>query len=301
MESLRDTDMKKTIYKSVESERLMMALYDEQLLSLGIEFEDIYVDTRFGITHLIRTGNPDGKPVILFHGGNSTAPYYLRDFLFLRDQYLIYAPDTMGHPGKSAHTVLSARNVEYGEWASDVIDGLGLQQVICIGGSYGGGILTKLMCVAPDKISKAILLVPSGICNVSILSILIRLGIPMTLYILTRNETLLKKAILPMAVYENEIDEDTLTMVRSTFNNVRVKAGMPSNVKAGDIAGYKSPTLLIAGSKDILFPGKRVIARAKKLIPNIKTYLMSDSGHMSRLTSDKNSNVIGMMEKFLRS
>lgn len=158
------------VYKSPKSEHLMKELYDRQISSLNIEFEDIYLNTRFGETHLIKTGNPEGKPILLFHGGNSTTPYFLRDFLYLRNNYLLYAVDTMGHPGKSAQNVLSAINLEYGEWASDVIDGLGFKQMICIGGSYGGGILAKLMCVSPQKIIKAILLVPSGICNVSTLS-----------------------------------------------------------------------------------------------------------------------------------
>lgn len=291
--------MSKTVYKTAESEQILKALYDEQVSSLNIEIEDIYVDTRFGKTHLIKTGNPNGKPILLFHGGNSTAPYYLRDFLFLRNQYLIYAPDTMGHPGKSAQTVLSAKTLEYGKWASDVIDGLGFKQMICIGGSYGGGVLAKLMCVAPQKISKAVMIVPSGICNVSTANILFKLGIPMTLYIITKSEKWLKRAILPMAIYECEIDESTLTMVRSSFRHVRVKAGMPSNVSVAEMINYKSPTLLIAGEKDILFPGERVIARAKKIMPNLKTYLMKESGHMSMLSSDKNKSIIKMIVDFL--
>lgn len=291
--------MSKEVYKNAESEQKMKTLYDEQVSSLNIEFEDIYLDTRFGKTHLIKTGNLKGKPILLFHGGNSTTPYYLRDFLSLRNQYLLYAPDTMGHPGKSAPTVLSAKNLEYGEWASDVIDGLGFKQMICIGGSFGGGVLAKLMCVAPQKIFKAIMIVPSGICNVSIISILFKLGIPMTLYIVTKSEKWLKKAILPMAIDESEIDESTLTMVRSTFTHVRVKAGMPSNVNDAEMTNYKSPTLLIVGEKDILFPGERVIARAKKIMPNLKTYLMKGSGHMSILSSDKHKSIIKTIDDFL--
>ena len=291
--------MNKAVYKSAASEKVMRDLYDRQVLALDIEFEDIYVDTRFGKTHLLKTGHPKGKPILLFHGGNSTTPYYLRDFLCLRNEYLIYAPDTMGHPGKSAQTVLSAKNLEYGEWASDVIDGLGFEKMICIGGSYGGGVLVKLMCFAPQKISKAILLVPSGICNVSTASIIFTMGIPMILYIMTQKEKWLKRAILPMAITEKEIDESTLEMVRYSFNHVCVKAGMPSNVKMADMQNYTAPTLLITGEKDVMFPGEKVIARAKNIIPNLKTYLMKGSGHMCMLSSEKYQHVLKMIADFL--
>jgi pimeloyl-ACP methyl ester carboxylesterase len=291
--------MGKKVYKSADSEQKMKALYDEQVASLNIGFEDVYVDTRFGKTHLIKTGNPEGKAILLFHGGNSTTPYYLRDFLCFRDKYLIYAPDTMGHPGKSAQTVLSAKNLEYGEWASDVIDGLGLEQMICIGGSYGGGVLAKLMCAAPHKISRAVMIVPSGICNVSTANILIKLGIPMTMYIITKSEKWLKKSILPMAINESEIDESSLVMVRNSFQHVCVKAGMPSNVSEKEIRNCKAPTLLIAGEKDVMFPGANVIARAKTLLPNLKTHLMKDTGHMSILSSDKHKDILKMIVDFL--
>jgi pimeloyl-ACP methyl ester carboxylesterase len=291
--------MSKTVYKNPKSKRIIQDLYDKQVSALNIDFEDIYVNTRFGKTHLLKTGNPVGKPILLFHGGNSTAPYYLRDFLCFRNKYLIYASDTMGHPGKSAETVLSAKNLEYGEWASDVIDGLEFKEMICMGGSYGGGILMKLMCVAPQKISKAILLVPSGICNASNASIMFSMGIPMILYRITHKGKWLKKAILPMAIDENEIDESTFEMVKYTFDNVRIKAGMPSNVKENDIKKYTAPTLLITGEKDIIFPGEKVIARAKTIIPDLKTYLMKGTGHMCSLSSEKNKNVLEMVAEFL--
>jgi pimeloyl-ACP methyl ester carboxylesterase len=291
--------MSKAVYKNAKGQSIILNLYDKQVSALNIDFEDIYVDTRFGETHLLKTGNPDGKPILLFHGGNSTSPYYLRDFLCFRNKYLIYASDTMGHPGKSAQTVLSAKNLEYGEWASDVIDGLGFKQMICMGGSYGGGVLMKLMCVAPQKILKAILLVPSGICNASNASIMFSMGIPMILYRITQRGKWLKKAILPMAIDENEIDESTFEMVKCAFDNVCIKAGMPSNVKVTDMKSYAAPTLLITGEKDVIFPGEKVIARAKTIIPNLKTYLMKGSGHMCVLSSEKNKNVLDMMAEFL--
>jgi pimeloyl-ACP methyl ester carboxylesterase len=291
--------MSKAVYKNAKSKSIVLDLYDKQVTALNIDFENIYVDTRFGKTHLLKTGNPDGMSILLFHGGNSTSPYYLRDFLCFRKKYLIYAADTMGHPGKSAETVLSARNLEYGEWASDVIDGLGFKKMICMGGSYGGGVLMKLMCVAPQKILKAILLVPSGICNASNTSIMFTMGIPMILYKITQNKKWLTKAILPMAIDENEIDESTFEMVKYAFDNVCVKAGMPSNVKATDMKNYTAPTLLLTGEKDVLFPGAKVIARAKTIIPNLKTYLMKGSGHMCVLSSEKNKNVLHIIAEFL--
>lgn len=272
--------MGNSIYRTGQGERLLKDLYDRQAKSIGMEFEDIYVDTRFGKTHVIKIGNPEGKPLLYFHGGNSTAPYSLKKDINLLKDFLVYAPDTMGHPGKSAQTVLSPNTLEYGEWASDVITSLGFEKINCMGGSFGAGVLAKLMCVSPEKISRAVLVVPSGICNVATANIMFSMGIPMLLYILTRKEKWLVKAITPMSIKSEFIDGDTMEMVRETFENVRVKAGMPSNIKFEDIKNYNAPTLLLAGEKDVLFPGEKVIERAKRLIPNLEAHLLKDCGHM---------------------
>ena len=274
------------VYKSKHGEKVLTELYDRQLKSLNVEYEDLFVNTRFGQSHLIKLGNPSGKPLLIFHGGNSTTPYYLSGFAPLFAHFCIYAVDTIGHPGKSAHTVLSAKNMEYGEWAADTIDGLGFQKMNCLGGSFGGGILVKLMCVAPEKIEKSVLIVPSAIANVSTLNLAFSMGIPMIFYILTRKNYWLKKAILPMAIEEKKIDTDTLEMVRSSFEYVNVKMEMPSNVKAEDLTKCKAPTFVIAAEKDSMFPGEKVIAKAEKILPNVKTLLLKNQGHLHVIPID---------------
>jgi pimeloyl-ACP methyl ester carboxylesterase len=268
------------VYKSKHGETILTELYDRQLKSLNVEYEDVAVETRFGHSHLVKLGNPNGKPLLLFHGGNSTTPYYLAHFTSLFEHFCIYAVDTIGHPGKSAQTILSPKSMEYGEWASDVIDRLGFRKISCMGGSYGGGILVKLMYVAPEKVEKSVLIVPSAIANVSTLNILMKMGIPMIFYVLTKKDYWLKKAILPMAIDEKNIDENTYEMVKKTFEHVNVKSGMPSNLKSEKLRTCDVPTLLIAAEKDCMFPGRKVIEKAKKMFPNLKSHLLHNQGHL---------------------
>ena len=291
--------MRSAFYINSKSEGIIQALYDRQVSALNTDVKDFYADTRFGKTHLLKTGNPKGKPILLFHGRNSTSPLYLRDFLSFRENYLIYAVDTVGQPGKSANTVLSPDNLEYGDWASDVINSLGFKKIICMGSSSGGGILMKLMCVAPQKISKAVLLVPSGICDASIASNLFNIRFPMIMYRITREDKWIKKAMLSMTVDESEIDDCALEMIKCIFDHVRINAVMPRNVIISDMKNYLPPTLLITGEKDVLFPGRKVIARAKTIIPDLRTYLMKGGGHICSLSSGKNKNVVEMIAEFL--
>lgn len=103
------------IYKSETGKEKSLQLYDKQIKKLDSEYNDIYVGTSFGKTHLIEIGNKNGKPLLVFHGGNSTTSYNLLAFRFLLNDFHIYAVDTIGHPGKSDEVCLSARNYDYGK------------------------------------------------------------------------------------------------------------------------------------------------------------------------------------------
>jgi len=200
--------------------------------------------------------------------------------------YLVYAPDIIGHPGKSEQRVLTSNSLEYGEWASDVIASLGFEKIICMGESFGGGVLAKLMCISPEKISKAILLLPAGIYNASKSRLILTMGIPMFMYIVTKKEKWFEKTFSPMTTSGEPIDNETLEMIRTSFHHVKVNPNMPSSIEREDLAHYQAPTLLIAGENDVLFPGEKVIARAKEIIPNVETHILQNCGHLY-FSSDK--------------
>ena len=64
----------KSIYKSEKAKKAIMSLYDEKLSSLNIDYVELDIETQFGKTRVIKTGNSKGKPIILFHGINVTFP-----------------------------------------------------------------------------------------------------------------------------------------------------------------------------------------------------------------------------------
>lgn len=275
-----------TIYKSEKGKEEILALYDKQLDRLKVAYSDKWVSTSFGRTHLIENGNPAGIPLLVFHGGNATTAYNLLFCDFLMEDFHIYAVDTIGHPGKSAEVSLSARNYDYGKWASEVISAIGYESISCFGGSFGAGILAKTMCVSPEKIKRAVLYVPSGIKNAPAINSM-SMMIPMIMYWITHEDKWLKKCMLPMAVSEENITDDIYETAKLSINHSKVKIGMPSNVSEKYMKKCKAPTLVMAAEKDCLFPAKGVIPRAKRIIENCTTYLVEGRGHMSSLTEEE--------------
>lgn len=257
------------IYKLEEGKGSSLKLYDEQIKKLGMPYYDIYVNTTFGKTHLIETGNKNGKPLLVFHGGNSTTSYNLLACRFLLNDFHIYAVDTIGHPGKSDEISLSAKNYDYGKWASEVITQIGYDKINCFGASFGGGILAKLMCVAPQKVEKAVLVVPSGINNAFPISSA-KMMIPLIKYLATKDEKYIKQTALFMSISEDVLDSDTMDTIKDSFDNVKTKVGMPTNVDEKLMQKFKSPALVIASEKDCLFPARKVLPRAKQIIQTVR-------------------------------
>ena len=258
---------KESIYKSSEGEAELTMLYDKALDSLGIEYEDRMVDTRFGATHVLVSGPKGAPPLFVLHGGNSTNPLTFSWFLPFTEDYRLYAPDTIGHPGKSAQIRLSPSDNSYGQWVTDVLDALNLEQVPFIGPSYGAGIILRTAAHAPERISKAVLLVPAGIASVSILRMTFQIAFPMMLYRWFPGRKRLIRAVRWM--HTGDMDEISVQTTGAVFRHVKLETKMPRLATKEELMEYKAPTLVLAAENDALFPADKVLPRAKEIIPDL--------------------------------
>jgi pimeloyl-ACP methyl ester carboxylesterase len=260
--------METRIYKSPEGRARILDLYDSFQKGLGVAFDDHMVDTRFGATHVLVTGPEQGPPVVITHGGNSITPQGLRGLLPLLEQgrYRVYAPDTIGHPGKSAQVRLSPRDRSYGQWLSDLLDGLGLDSAAFVGGSFGAGIILRLAAFAPGRITKMALFVPSGIVAVTLTSMVFTITLPYLLYLLFPSRKRLYRAVQWMG---SDIEDDVLQLIEAVFQHVRVETEMPRPVTIAELEGFAAPACVIAAEKDAMFPGDAVIKRAEEVFSNL--------------------------------
>ena len=270
-------------------------MYDRQLYRLSVPWCDLWVQTSFGKTHVVESGNLQGEPLLVFHGGNATTAYNLLACDFLLGEFHIYGVDIIGHPGKSAETSLSAKGYAYGRWAGEVIAGLGYDRMSLFSGSFDGGIVAKAMCEVPDKVKKALLYIPSGIRNAPAIRSA-SMMVPMILYWTTHNEKWLKQCFMPMAFTEDNITDDIFQTAKLSIDHVRVKTTMPSDVDEDRMKKCIAPALVMGAEKDCLFPDPGVIERAERIIPNCKTYLLRGRGHMHFLTDDEKKMIVEFLK-----
>ena len=100
-----------------------------------------------------------------------------------------------------------------------------------------------------------------------------------------------------MALKEEFLDEDTMDVLKDSFDNVKIKAGMPTNIPEKKLRNYSAPTLVIACKKDCFFPAKKVINRAHRIFSNCRTVELKESGHLHVLPQTEKSGSLNFSTK----
>ncbi|MCM3322007.1 MULTISPECIES: alpha/beta fold hydrolase [Cytobacillus] len=266
----------RTIYKS-EGKQLITQHYDNYLESFDFDVEQIYVDTSYGETHILIAGPPEGKPIFIFQGGNCINPMTLSWFLPLVDTYRVYAPDTIGHPGYSGESRISAKDNSFAQWIKELMDYFNIDSSAFVGPSYGAGIILRLATFMPDKIDCSVLVSPAGIRLGSKMRMIKDILLPLVLYNGTSSQKYLNKITDIMS--DNSMREIDKKIIGDVFKYIRLEQEMPKLTTKEELTHYSSPTLIIAGKKDIFFPESRLNKVAREIIPNLIAFKTYDMGH----------------------
>lgn len=256
-----------TIYKNEQGKKKLLAYYETYLETFNVEFERVYADTRYGKTHVLVTGPKEGKPVFIFQGGNCINPVTLSWFSGLLTEYRVYAPDTIGHPGYSDETRVSAKDESFALWTADLMEFFNVGKSAFVGPSYGAGIILRLAAFLPEKISCAALISPAGIKLGPKQKVMREIMLPLMLYHTTSSPAYLDE--LADVLSYGSMSETDKQIIGEVFKTVRLDQEMPKLVKRRELMEFESPTLVIAGEEDVFFPAEEVIEAASFIIPNL--------------------------------
>lgn len=267
-----------SLYKSEHGKQEILTLYDEKLSEVGIKYTVKNIDTTFGKTSVIATGNPSKPPIILVHGSNGCAPVALETYIDLMDSFSIYAVDVLAQPNKSAETRLSMKDDSYGKWMNEVIDGLELSEVSLAGFSFGGLVILKTLINQESKIKEVFLSAPAYIVNGNPIKALWKFFIPMRFFMKTKKEKYLNRFLNEAFSEPDHFAKNYLAAVFTYFKMDFTPVPVITTQEASKI---QTPITLIAAENDIIFPGEKMLKRAKKIFPSVKhTLLLKGSKHV---------------------
>jgi pimeloyl-ACP methyl ester carboxylesterase len=262
--------------------------WNQQVQSLnGFVYQSLTVPTAFGNTR-VWVANPhltQAQTLVFFPGARTCGLFWDMDNALLpfRAACRYYIIDVNGQPSLSDGQYLNVRNQDYGQWATQILDALGLARTVVVGASLGGLICLKLCLVAPERVHKAILLNPAGIQSFSpsVRNLYYNL-LPMLWPNRATLTKFLDKAIfraphhdLPPP-YRNLIERYFLYVLR----NHQFKGDYPAPVSVAELHRLTTPIFLILGENDLLFPAQESLRLARQHIPSLRqSQILAQTGH----------------------
>ncbi|WP_397447565.1 alpha/beta fold hydrolase [Polaribacter sp. R77954] len=265
-------------FKSKQGKEKILTLYNQKLDKLNIDYSEKLIETNFGVTNIIITGDTKNPPLLLIHGTGGCAPLILESFPNLSSKYCVYAVDVLAQPNKSAENRLDMKSLDYGKWITELIETLKLTEVTLVGFSFGGFIALKTLEFKETHIKKAYVISPVYIVNGNPLKGLFKMFIPLKKFIKTNNDTYLKKVI---NVLFSEADDFAIQFMGTTFQNCNMDFSPLPVISKQSANNIKTPITIIAAEKDILFPGKKMIKRAKRIFLSLnEIVLLEGSKHV---------------------
>ncbi len=285
------------LYKTLEGYQRVMDFYDRSLASWDVPKESLWIETSFGPTHVLECGKRTGKPLILLHGQNANATSWVKWIHHLAADWRIFAVDTIGGMGKSAGNRLKNRGTDYGSWAAEVTRGLDLAAANWIGISFGGWLIINLAQVAPDLIGSAILLSSAGFLPVRLALILKMVSQSLG----TDHKQIIKNLSALVSAPGQVPDPFYVELLEMVLASGFQPEPFAPRLSGREIGRLSAPTQILMGEYENTFDPVRVLERAGKYLPALKSAeLIPGVGHsldhqdFSRVISP----VTGFLEKY---
>jgi pimeloyl-ACP methyl ester carboxylesterase len=275
----------KPLFKTEKGKKEILNLYDQKLDELNIEFEYIKIKTSFGVTNIIATGSSSNPPVLIIHGSNGCAPIALETYPNLSKNFRVYAIDVLAQPNKSAETRLSMKDNSYGQWVNEIINSLKIKNVTMAGFSFGGLIILKTLEFDESKIKEVFLSAPAYIVNGNPLKAFCKIFLPMKMFMITQKN---KYVEIFLAEVFTDRDEFAIKYLSKVFLHFKMDFTPVPIIDAKKAKLIKTPINIFAAKNDILFPGEKMINRANKIFPSLKSVkLFNDSKHVQNTKQNK--------------
>jgi pimeloyl-ACP methyl ester carboxylesterase len=257
------------IYKNPGAKKLQLQLYEQKLKECNIEYEEMYVDTFAGKTHVTITGKNENPPLFVLHGIHAGAPLVLEAVKGLRHKFRIFAIDTIGQATKSDETPLSVKGNENAIWLAETMEKLQIKKAPIIGVSYGAFILQKLIVFFPDYIEKALFVVPAGFAKGEYFTSMKKLTLPLIQYLLFKNESRLLQF---MDAFYTSIDDYSVAFQKNLLLGVKMDLNQPPLLSKEEVQDFTQPVYIMVAEDDIFFPGRQSLQVCQKIFKNFKNF-----------------------------
>ncbi len=263
-----------TAYKSEKAKQKALASYEKTLTQWPVPYENCVIETTFGETYMIISGDKESKPLMLLHGGGGNSTMFLDNVAELSKHFRIYAIDIIGEAGKSAGT-RPTKITEYSIWLKEVFEALGISKTTLCGASLGGFIAQQFALTFPQYVDSLILIAPPSLLKMKISFIFRGLFanlLPTTLFA--------RKFLKYISSRGKEFSEQSIQAFVTQVKSYKLNTTKIPIISDYDLANLPARTLLLLGKDEVLYDAEKVASRISSSAPFITITIISGAKHM---------------------
>lgn len=271
-----------SLYKTNEGKTIAHKSYDKTMELWDVEFNEEFVETDYGKSHLIVTGKENELPIILLPGLFADATMWYPNVKELSQHFKVYTLDMPNYGGKSKPSGKAVVSMEdYKTWFSQILKHYQIEEASVAGLSYGSWLALALAREMPDAIASLTLLDPS------------ETFMPM-------NSSMAWKGFKYFMFFPNrEKYEKFFNWMGGGYTNPHLNVWfehMLDVIEYGSVGMFdvpqhkiykpeelemiKMPVFIMAGGKPIIYDNPREFkANAIKAIPHAEVIILPDAGH----------------------
>ncbi len=274
------------VYKSGKGKSEILKTYDRLLKNWGIDFEETDIDTRYGMTHIIKVGNKENPPLVLFQGvGDDSALMWTYNAKALAEKFHIIAVDTIGGPGKSKPNKAYGKGFDMCDWVDDILSALGLDRVHMAGVSNGAYITQTYGAKRPEKTNKLVCMAGGfvvGYKSPGLFALLkmFKVFFPEALFPSDKNNLKLINKLCGMnsnKIIENEYMISHWNALLKYFNGISMRYHKITSLSDSEIKIIRKKALFVIGDSDPISYSEKSIKNFEE--NEMRYIILKDTGH----------------------
>ena len=266
-----------SVYSTPEGKARFMEIYDEKMTEWPVPYEDVFVDTKYGIVHVIVSGPEDAPPMLLLHASGVASWSWKYNIEALSKNYRAYNIDLIGDAGKSEFT--SLKNIwhngkDQADLYAEITEKLGVDKAYVVGASEGGFVSTNYALHYPERVEKLALLGPMGYAGAIKSAIIITFAQFFPLKPV--QDGIFRWAFSDAAALKADFEEWFRLLMSN--HNATTKV-LPAPFSAEERQQLSMPVLFVFGTRDNLVGDPEAATALVQDIPDVRVEVL-EAGHL---------------------
>jgi pimeloyl-ACP methyl ester carboxylesterase len=272
------------IFRSLESKARFEAAYAEMLKRWPVPYDELYVPTRSGDTHVIASGAQGAPALVLLHSSGSGAVQWFRNVEAFSQRFRTYSVDVIGEVNRSVTTRKITKRQEFVDWMTDLFNGLHIESVDLVGNSFGGFLAFNTALYMPERVRKVVLISPAA-TFVQMWAFYWHLAFPNKIGYILHSKRVIMSGF--NWIWQGFPRDDGFKQ----YTEACKVTGFPSNqlpppvFSDEELGIIQTPMLLLIGDHEVIYDPQRAIRRATSLVPHLKAEIIPNANHSAQVTA----------------